>query len=232
MTLINHTYRFLFVHIPKNAGTSVAMALQPIMGYRDQEIGGTELGQAIAPYFRRRFGIGKHATLREVRSVIGPGPADEYRSFCVIRDPFERAASTYRFLRRWQDWQTIDRWREHAQRFMACATLDEFIDSEFFQTPGPDRLLEPQMSWLEGPSGEPAGIDRMLRLEYLEEELPSLMASFGVPDARRVIRLPHANRSDVRSTNRDLSERSVRILLDRYAADFEHLGYARAPFQP
>lgn len=231
MTLINHTYRFVFIHIPKNAGTSVAMALVPTMTYRDQEIGGTELGQAIAPHFRRRYGIGKHSTLQEVRRVIGERHADEYRSFCVVRDPFERVASTFHFLRRWSDWQAIERWQPHAEEFLACETVDDFIASTFFLTPGPDRILEAQTTWLTGPSGEPIGVDRVLRIEHLQEQLVAFMSSLGVEDAAGVIRLPHANRSVERSGHHTLDERSIRILLDRYAADFEHLGYARAPLR-
>ena len=33
MTIINHDYRFVFVHIPKNAGTSVAHYLAQLSGY-------------------------------------------------------------------------------------------------------------------------------------------------------------------------------------------------------
>ena len=103
MTIINHSHRFVFVHIPKNAGTSVAHYLSQLSSYRDQEIGATDLGEAIAPAFRRRFRLHKHSTFAEIEERTGPETAD-YRSIAVVRDPADRARSIYSFLRKWPRW--------------------------------------------------------------------------------------------------------------------------------
>ena len=225
MTLINHRYRFVFVHIPKNAGTSVATALAPLTTYRDQEIGGTELGQAIAPHFRKRFGIGKHATLREIMELIGAAEASTYRSFCVTRHPVERAASTFSFLRRWTAWQTLAAYSDHVSEFVACATLDAFITSDFFATPGPDRLFLPQMDWITGTSGQLVGVDRVIRMDRLQDGLRRFLAEVGVPAASvDAIDVPRINTSR-REVESRLSDQAIGILATRYALDFEHLDY-------
>lgn len=226
MTLINHEYRFVFVHIPKNAGTSVALALAPLMTYRDQEIGGTELGQAIADPYRQRFGIGKHSTLREILAVIGAPSANEYRSFCVSRDPADRVASTFEFLRRWNDWESLPRFRPYVAEFQHCETLDDFVASEFFATPGPDRLFLPQVSWITGQADEVVGVDSVLRIERIWSGVRQFLLETGVPaTAVESMSLPVANRSPRSSSALRLSDASRAILAARYAQDFRYLGY-------
>jgi hypothetical protein len=107
MTIINHSHRFVFVHIPKNAGTSVAHYLSQLSTYRDQEIGATELGEAIAPAFRGRFQLHKHSTFAEIEEATGPEIHD-YTSVAVVRDPVDRVRSLYSFLRQWPGWTDLD----------------------------------------------------------------------------------------------------------------------------
>lgn len=108
MTLINHTYSFVFVHVPKNAGTSVAQYLSQLSTYRDQEIGATALGEAVAPRYRERFSLHKHSTLAEIREVIGPDDLARYRTIAVVRDPADRVRSIFAFLRTWSKWTSLD----------------------------------------------------------------------------------------------------------------------------
>jgi hypothetical protein len=108
MTLINHTYGFVFVHVPKNAGTSVAQYLSQLSTYRDQEIGGTALGEAAAPHYRERFSLHKHSTLAEIRDVISPDDLARYRTIAVVRDPADRVRSIFAFLRTWSKWTSLD----------------------------------------------------------------------------------------------------------------------------
>jgi len=230
MTIINHTYGFVFIHIPKNAGTSVGMALAPLTTYRDLELGATDLGQALAPQFRKRFGIGKHATLREVLDVIGPADAARYRTFCVTRDPFDRVASMFSFLRRWTTWHELPTYRAHVPEFLECRDVDEFVASRFFATPGPDRLFLPQMEWIRGPEDDRIGVDRLLTIHDLERGLLSFLGEIGVPGhAIQDVRVVIANDSPASGSRDRFSERSVGIIRSRYAADFDALGYAPTP---
>lgn len=140
MTLINHTYRFIFVHIPKNAGTSVALYLSQASRYRDQEIGGTQLGQAVAPFYRARFGLAKHSTITEIARVVGADAMPSYTTFGIWRDPIQRVASIYGFLRKWDAWRQLDGFVRFVPEFDACRDINDFINSELFRTTsGPDK---------------------------------------------------------------------------------------------
>jgi hypothetical protein len=229
MCVINHTFGFIFVHIPKNGGTSVAQALAPLNSYRDQEIGATDLGEAVAPFFRRRYGLGKHATLREIASVVGEPGLDRFQSFCVSRHPVHRVASTYAFLQRWTHWQTLAPWTTHVEEFLACQTLDAFVGSAFFATSGPDRLFLPQSTWTVGDAGR--GVDRVLRLDRLDIELALFLQQVGVPGSRIAsLQVPHVNTSAQR-TPIMLSPGSLDLLRYRYGIDCDTFGYDLDTFQ-
>lgn len=229
MTIINHTHRFVFVHIPKNAGTAVAMALAPLTTYRDLELGATDLGQAMAPQFRKRFGIGKHATLREIQALIGPTDSARYRTFCVTRDPFDRAVSMFTFLRRWTAWQDLPAYAGHVPEFVACRSVDDFVRSDFFASPGPDRLFLPQMEWIRSPDGVGVGVERLVPIAHLQQGLRSFLLQIGVPDEDvQRVQVDVVNDSPRSGERERLSDRAVEIIQTRYAEDLASLGYPAA----
>jgi hypothetical protein len=202
----------------------VAHALVPLNSYRDQEIGATDLGEAVAPHFRRRYGLGKHATLREIASVVGEPELRQYQTFCVSRHPVQRVASTFAFLERWTYWQTLPPWTAYVEEFLACQTLDAFIGSSFFATSGPDRLFLPQSAWSVGNDG--LTVDRVLRLDSLDVELEQFLHELAVPDQRiAALQLPHANRSAHGASPVTLAPRSVDLLRQRYGIDCDIFGY-------
>lgn len=43
--IVNHTHKFIFVHVPKSAGTSVTQMFSEYSSYRDLEVGGTPLAK-------------------------------------------------------------------------------------------------------------------------------------------------------------------------------------------
>lgn len=69
---INYTGKFIFVHIPKNAGTSVYKALG--------------------------FGNSYHTQAKEYKQSMGD-VYNDFFSFCFVRNPFDRFVSTYNYAR-------------------------------------------------------------------------------------------------------------------------------------
>jgi Sulfotransferase family len=226
MCVINHTYGFIFVHIPKNAGTSVARTLAALSTYRDLEVGATDLGEALAPQFKLRYGIGKHSTFREISKVVGSSNVANYRTFCVSRHPVSRARSMFFFLKRWNKWQTLPSFVQHAREFADCHTFDAFIRSALFTTPGPDRLFLPQTEWMVGDGGQEIRVDRVLDIDRLSVQLPDFLGSIGVPPARiHAMALPRVNSNTLEGEGLSLSEQSLDLLRRRYALDFDLLHY-------
>ena len=79
MALVSDSHKFIFVHIPKNAGTSIELAL------KDYCTAESLLRPDTDP----------HETVLEVKARIGKEKFDEYFKFAVCRNPYDRELSYF-----------------------------------------------------------------------------------------------------------------------------------------
>jgi hypothetical protein len=84
---ISHRYQAIFVHIQRTGGNSIQRAFQA----RDPELVET---LAIAPSKQRT----KHCYLSDIAEAVEPELLVRYTKFAVVRNPFERMLSWYRFF--------------------------------------------------------------------------------------------------------------------------------------
>jgi len=241
MAIINHTHRFIFVHVPKAAGTSVTQHLSQYTQYCDLEIGGTEFGEMIQPAYSRRFGISKHSTASKLRGIMGSIEWQKYFSFAFVRNPFLRTYSIYQFLRKWDGYDTTLR-----QRIMEFDSFQDFVMSDIFLTPGPDQILNPQVFWLWRMPGErQIGVSYVGKLETIDEDMAVIdqvindrVTSMSVADnlalARREqsdrrVKSSHANKSSPVTRDAFDDPKVVSRIRERYKQDFERFDYSLAP---
>jgi hypothetical protein len=69
--IVSNSAAFVFVHVPKAAGTTVARLLSPLSTVVDIELGGSPWGEELKRRYKARFGLGKHATATELRNALG-----------------------------------------------------------------------------------------------------------------------------------------------------------------
>lgn len=100
--IISHSRKFVFIHVPKTAGTTLSTVLENLTTYKDIEIGSSELGSAYQIAYRKKFGINKHSTAAQVKKLMGDEDFYRYFSFAFVRNPFDRLSSLYRFLKNWK----------------------------------------------------------------------------------------------------------------------------------
>ncbi|MGR3542592.1 MAG: sulfotransferase family 2 domain-containing protein [Hasllibacter sp.] len=173
---------FIFVHIPKTGGTSMALALEERAQAADILIGDT-------PKARRRAGrhrgvaaagrLWKHSTLRDIPGLVSPAFIEGAFVFTLIRNPWDRLLSWHAWLRD----QTF------AHPAVALARARAFPD--FLREPSVQAMVaaNPPSSYVTDASGRER-CAAFVRIERLEEDIAPVAAHLGfVPD------LPHANRS-------------------------------------
>ena len=212
MCIINTSRRFVFVHVPKSAGTSICHALSPLTTAFDLEIGGTPYGEAFQELVFERFRLHKHMRASELRDLLGPARWSDSFTFAFVRNPFSRAYSTYKYLKQHRaELPFIDQFD----------TFDEYVSSAEWDGHGPFRLLLPQSHWTHH-RGEQL-VDFIGRVETFTADLDHVLRMVGAgeakaaPDVQNVSALPPSPPR--------LSEQAVAKIVDRYASDFAVFGY-------
>ncbi|MDH3281318.1 MAG: sulfotransferase family protein [Gammaproteobacteria bacterium] len=111
--LISDSHRFIFVHIPRTGGTSVKNALNPVSvkcTYARWEKWLTRFG-LIRDY--RHFRFRTHCTLVDIQRHVPRDIFDAYFKFTIVRHPWSRLKSEYRFLFLGSDLHNNRRRRRH-----------------------------------------------------------------------------------------------------------------------
>lgn len=225
--IINHTYRFVFIHIPKAAGTTVTRTLSQLTHYRDQEIGGTELGEAAQKYFMKRFGIRKHSRAEDVMNVMGRDVYMSYFRFAFVRNPYTRLASAYHFLKSWDG--LSQEYRDQLNRYPDfCSFLESDLWTSANPGRGPDGIFQPQVHWLFSREAEPKLlVDFIGKTEHMSADMDAIMkridANSNTQDAGR------ANSSPRYELPQKWDHEIVKRIQNEYKQDFSVLGYSVNP---
>ena len=195
-------HRCIFVHIPKAAGISVAMAL---------------------------FGnlAGGHATARRYRVVFGRDFWPDFK-FTFVRNPYTRLVSAYEFLRSGGHpaWPANQRFRDEV--LSEYSDFEDFVLR--WLKPGtdwPEPHFRPQHEFLE--LGGRVVMDFVGRVERIEEDFATVCDRLGIP--ARLERLNPTTPREKRGTLADYyaSDAVERRVREIYGRDFELFGYPTRP---
>lgn len=221
MAIINTTFGFVFVHVPKSAGTSVTTLLSQLSTPLDIEVGGSAFGEDVQNAYKKRHGLSKHSSATEIRALLGEQAWKRMTSFGVVRHPLERLASAYRFLKKWDSPQ--NKFHEAANAF---SSFGEFVDSGvWIEDDGPDRMFRPQAFWLADGNAR-LQVDRICRVEHLESDLLRLLSDIGVPASKLPGGVPKLNTTDdARDSSAGLGAQAVKKIEKKYLKDYELFGY-------
>ncbi len=216
--MLNHQHRFVFVHVPKAAGTTVTRALSPLTTFRDIEIGGTRYGEAIQDRFAARFDLRKHSTAAAIRAKC---PGHIWRRFFVfafVRNPYARAYSIYRFLQRWKEGpHNVSVLNQSFEEFLQSRALDD----------GEIEIAKPQAHWLHEDGAPVPGVDFIGRVETLSQDFGFVLSVIHRrPTEWKGTR--HDNASTATEEWHDHMSDGVRARIETlYKADFEAFDYPR-----
>jgi hypothetical protein len=205
---------YVFVHIPKTGGTSMALALEARAMKDDILIGDT-------PKARRRRGrlagvrtrgrLWKHARIADIEGLLPSEVLDGLLVFTMVRNPWDRMVSYYHWLRA----QTFD---HPAVRLARAVEFGAFlVHPETRATFARERYGD----YLRGSDGvERAAV--FVRLEHLAEDLAPIERHLGFR-----LELPHANRSDRPADWRACyTEAGAALVGELCGEDIARFGYA------
>ncbi len=181
--IISRGRKYIFVHIPKTGGTSLALALESKAMKDDILIGDTPK----AVKRRKRLkGVAtsgrlwKHARLRDVYGLVTQAEIEAYFVVTIVRNPWDRAVSYYHWL---QDQSFENKAVALAQTLDFSAFLNHPHIVEAFRQ-------SPYSSYVR----DEAGVERcdlFLRLEDLAKGVEQLQTALDI----RLPVLEHVNQS-------------------------------------
>lgn len=205
--MISHSHKTLFVHIPKAAGQSIELAFLEDLNLTWDERESlllranknpSEGPERLAHLYAREYVQCGH---------ISQDKFDTYFKFAVVRHPYERAISEYRYRNNWRQGPL---WY-----FLSRSYDDTFLDTH--------RHMAPQVNFVYDDNGNMI-VDQVIKFETLSEEITPILKKLIGPDAS----LPRRNTSKPSSRlfwPKELKPHHKKMIYKKYRSDFEAFGY-------
>lgn len=211
--IISRGRSYIFVHIPKTGGTSLALALEGRAMKDDIMLGDTPK----AAKRRRRLKdlktsgrLWKHSGLGDIDGLVTPQEIAQLFTFTLVRNPWDRVVSYYHWLK--------DQSFDHAAVQLAkTVPFDGFL-----RNAGTQASLRgwPAARYMKDVTGTEQ-CNSYIRLEHFEQDATPLFEHLGF-----VLELPRENRSDRTESYPSYYTEPLReIVADCCAEDIARFGY-------
>lgn len=182
--IISPGRKYIFVHIPKTGGTSMAAALEDRAMRGDILIGDTPKALKRRPRVKKlaekaQGRLWKHSTLRDIEGVVDHDDLDGYFVFTFVRNPWDRMVSYYHWLR-------AQKFEHQQVRLAQMMTFENFVKNPFTAMA---MSQNPYRSYTQDWFGNDR-CNQYIRLERWRDDMARLEAHLGfVPG------IAHLNRS-------------------------------------
>ncbi len=204
---------YIFVHIPKTGGTSMALALEARAMKDDVMTGDTPKARKRRRKIdaeKARGRVWKHSTLADIDGLYAPHDIASLFAFTLVRNPWDRLVSYYHWLR-------TQRFDHPAVKLAQNLDFNEFLGHPHTQNSLSANPYSHYMTRADGVEQCQAYI----RLEHLEEDSAGLQLHLGFP-----LHLEQTNTSDRAAEYRGYYSDDTAAVVERVcAADIARFGY-------
>ena len=216
--MISYKNNFIFVHIPKCAGTSIEEYFTELENNPDpHELFLPSMSPAPDSYKEHAlvFEVVQHYTLQSIKDILySHGKSEFYDNaykFVVVRSPWERMASSAAYLKNtpWGDY------------IPDCNTVGEGIKKLCeVQHIDNHRFDINQIDFLKV-DGEIA-VDYIIRFEDLDKGFKEVLEKLKLPTDKK---LGHAMKSNHKNYIEYYTEETKEMIREKYKEDIEYFGY-------
>lgn len=226
--IVSPSLNLIFVHIPKNAGTTIEVLLDP---WLDPE---TDLhlskASTLPPNFASagvdsKADLSKHSSADQIRAAMDAKVFDRRFSFAFTRNPFARCFSAYHFClaQAKRDAAGTKNAGEGQSAAFLTLSFDEVCENLGFVSLM-HSLFFPQVVWLP----TKGRLNFLGRVENLADDLTQVFETAGVP-ASALQHIPVRNAKTKPDAWRGMSGQAVDAIRSYYADDFDRFEYSTDP---
>ncbi|MCI5075287.1 sulfotransferase family 2 domain-containing protein [Oricola sp.] len=209
--ILSLTHRFLFIHVPKTAGTSVRVLLSPYSIRPDKSQYRRFLSHLPVREDPTKADLRQHATAGFARVKLGDELFSDLYKFTFVRNPFDRMVSAYEFTR--------SHTGHHRHDATARMSFSEFLAARRTRLSG---RRKDQCDFIFDRSGNLL-MDDVYRFESLSDEIATLCQKLGVEKPET---LPHRKRIDRRAYREYYTAKDREIASRMFARDLERFDYS------
>lgn len=211
--IISHGRRYIFVHIPKTGGTSLALALEDRAKADDILIGDTPKAKRRKRRLKDVQTAGrlwKHSTLRDIIGLVSTEELDQLFVFTLVRNPWDRMVSYYH-------WLQVQSFSHPSVKLAQSLPFEEFLNHP--QTRAAF-AAESYGQYVQGPDGQ-EHCNLFIKLEDFSADAKPLESHLGF-----ALTLPKVNQSDrKRDYRRYYSDESARVVYQLCESEIMRFGY-------
>ena len=219
--ILSQSHGFIFVHVPKTAGTALTSALAPFGISPKRTAWRSILRRLPIVQAPETVYLRKHETAAGIRRKLGPEVFELYHRFAVVRNPYDHAVSHYEFMKQF-------RIPKIAAKVAAMGFADylryrmkkPFWNDTFFAR------LPNQSYFLVDEAGRLL-VHRLMRFERLADDFDLLARDLKLGDVHLARENETISRADKRPWQSYYDAEAKALAEELYAPDFELFGYPR-----
>lgn len=226
--IISTSHGFLFVHVPKTAGTALMQALEPFSTNPKRTLVGSVLRRLPIVEAPEKAYLRGHEPAFRMRAKLSPQVFDRFFRFAVVRNPYDHAVSHYEFMKQFR-----------IERLAARVRKMSFVEFLRFRMKRPfwtDTIFahQPEQSWFVADHDNRLLVNRILYYETLQSDFERLAADLRLGE----VTLRKVNPTKTKAETRSFASyadyydaESLELVRQIYARDFGNFGYSTDALQ-
>ena len=201
-------HKFIFIHVPKNAGSSLSEQLIPYSDYRPIKIITTPLRKLGFPVNIGAEPLSAHCTATEIKKLFGASYIN-YFSFGFTRNPYDRLYSLYSYIR----FSPVR--NPNGQKLASCSGINDYVRNFLGTQHSPKTQYEYFYD-----DNDQLIVSYVGRVESIDQSIFYVSEQLGLP-----LQLQHLNKSSSKPRAEILTKDSIRIINNYFKNDFDYFNY-------